>query len=114
MRAAKAVIKLRPGAEFTIDGPDLVWATDKVTKELYPTNLTWITQTKQITKGEYDNIMAEVIAEEPKPYQHERMMAYPPMAMLADAIYWQQQGDNTKMEAYLEAVKNVKEMFPKG
>lgn len=42
-----------------------------------------------------------------------RRAAYPPLEELADALYWQSQGDNTKMAAYLAKVKMVKERFPK-
>jgi hypothetical protein len=33
--------------------------------------------------------------------------------MLADAVYWKENGDNTKMEAYLAAVEAVKAEYPK-
>lgn len=42
-----------------------------------------------------------------------RRDAYPPLADLADALYWQSQGDDSKMEAYNAAVAAVKAKFPK-
>lgn len=42
-----------------------------------------------------------------------RRDAYPPLADLADAIYWQSQGDHSKMERYNAAVEAVKLQFPK-
>lgn len=42
-----------------------------------------------------------------------RRAAYPPLQDLADAIYWQSQGDNRPMERYNAAVEAVKERFPK-
>lgn len=42
-----------------------------------------------------------------------RRAAYPPLADLADALYWQSQGDNSKMDAYNAAIAAVKEQFPK-
>lgn len=42
-----------------------------------------------------------------------RQPQYPPLADLADALFWQSQGDNTKMEAYIAAVAAVKQRFPK-
>ena len=42
-----------------------------------------------------------------------RRAEYPPLADLADALYWQTQGDETKMTAYLEKIQAVKERFPK-
>jgi len=46
-------------------------------------------------------------------YQRQRQPEYPSLAELADAIYWQSQGDNTKMDAYVAKVQAVKEKFPK-
>jgi len=42
-----------------------------------------------------------------------RRAAYPPLADLADALYWQSQGDNSKMDAYNAQVAAVKAEFPK-
>lgn len=42
-----------------------------------------------------------------------RQAMYPPLADLADAIYWQSQGDNSKLNAYNAAVAAVKAKFPK-
>jgi hypothetical protein len=49
-----------------------------------------------------------------KEYQRQRQPEYPPLADLADALYWQAQGDNSKMTAYLAAVQAVKDKYPKG
>jgi hypothetical protein len=46
-------------------------------------------------------------------YQQKRRYEYPPLADLADAVYWQSEGDNTKMTAYLAAVEAVKVKYPK-
>lgn len=43
-----------------------------------------------------------------------RRDAYPPVADLADAIYWQSQGDSSKMDRYIAAVAAIKAQFPKG
>jgi hypothetical protein len=42
-----------------------------------------------------------------------RAAAYPPLADLADALYWQAQGDDSKMQTYLAACAAVKQQFPK-
>jgi hypothetical protein len=47
-------------------------------------------------------------------YQRLRKPEYPPLADLADALYWQSEGDSTKMTAYLAAVDAVKLKYPKG
>jgi hypothetical protein len=49
-----------------------------------------------------------------KEYQRQRQSEYPPLADLADAVYWQAQGDDSKMTAYLAAVQAVKDKYPKG
>ena len=46
-------------------------------------------------------------------YQRLRKPEYPPLADLADALYWQSQGDESKMTAYLAAVDAVKQKYPK-
>lgn len=42
-----------------------------------------------------------------------RRRSYPDWRELADAIYWQQNGDVNPMKAYLAKVKAVKDKFPK-
>lgn len=42
-----------------------------------------------------------------------RREAYPPLADFADAFYWQQQGDDSKMTAYLAKIEAVKIKYPK-
>lgn len=42
-----------------------------------------------------------------------RRMAYPPLEELADALYWQAQGDGAPMLAYLDRCAAVKVMYPK-
>ena len=42
-----------------------------------------------------------------------RRAQYPPLADLADALYWAIHGDVTKMEAYIAAVNAVKAKYPK-
>jgi hypothetical protein len=43
-----------------------------------------------------------------------RRAEYPPITDYLDAVYWQSQGDDTKMTAYLAAVEAVKSKYPKG
>lgn len=38
---------------------------------------------------------------------------YPPLADLADAMYWASQGDNTKLDNYYAACEAVKLKYPK-
>jgi hypothetical protein len=46
-------------------------------------------------------------------YQRNREKEYPPLADLADALYWQAQGDETKMTAYVAKCEAVKQKYPK-
>lgn len=46
-------------------------------------------------------------------YQRKRAPEYPPLTELADALYHQQNGDDTKMTAYLAKVEAVKQKYPK-
>jgi hypothetical protein len=46
-------------------------------------------------------------------YQQQRRQEYPPLSDFADAMYWQLQGDASKMEAYLAKVAAVKARYPK-
>lgn len=46
-------------------------------------------------------------------YIRKRQIEYPPITELADALFWQSQGDNTKMTAYLAKVEAVKQKYPK-
>lgn len=47
-------------------------------------------------------------------YSIERRVNYPQLVDFADAYYWAQQGDNTKMNEYLAKIKEIKEKYPKG
>lgn len=42
-----------------------------------------------------------------------RRAAYPSLTVLADALYWQSKGDQTKMDVYIAACSEVKQKFPK-
>lgn len=46
-------------------------------------------------------------------YQRKREKEYPPLTELADALYHQQNGDDTKMTAYLAKCEAVKQKYPK-
>ena len=46
-------------------------------------------------------------------YQRERRRKYPALADLADALYWSNQGDNTKLDEYYAKVSAVKTKYPK-
>lgn len=93
-----------PNSRWTINGDEtyenLEWAEDN--DDLKPT--------KEFIEEKVAEIQAGLDATE---YQVKRSPNYPPLEDLADALYWQAQGDNTKMDEYLAAVQAVKEQFPK-
>jgi len=100
--AADALISLKPGAQWTWSGTEY-------------SGLNWL-DTEQ-TKPTVEEINAEIerlkAVELAKYYQQPRQAEYPPLADLADALYWQSQGDDTKMTAYLAACDAVKTKYPK-
>ena len=46
-------------------------------------------------------------------YVSQRQPEYPSLADLADALYWSNQGDNTKLDEYYAACAAVKAKYPK-
>jgi hypothetical protein len=61
-----------------------------------------------------DAAAAELAAERAATqYQRNRQPEYPSLATLADALYWSNQGDNTKLDEYYAACAAVKAKYPK-
>jgi len=61
-----------------------------------------------------DAAAAEIQAElDATAYQRNRQPEYPSLADLADALYWSNQGDNTKLDEYYQACAAVKAKYPK-
>ena len=52
-------------------------------------------------------------AEDAVAYKRQRRPEYPDLADLADALYWSNQGDNTKLDEYYAKVSAVKTKYPK-
>lgn len=52
-------------------------------------------------------------AEDAVAYKRQRRPEYPSLATFADAYYWAQKGDNTKMDEYVAACDAVKTKYPK-
>jgi hypothetical protein len=94
--------ELTPAASWAAEGDTydtVTWFSDDVEKPK-----------KEIVEAEIKKRQAVLAALE---YQRLRKPEYPPMADLADAIYWQSQGDESKMQAYLAVVNQVKQKYPK-
>jgi hypothetical protein len=47
------------------------------------------------------------------PYDYKRRQEYPDLSEFADAIYWQQKGDNSKLIAWVAKCDAVKAKYPK-
>jgi hypothetical protein len=50
---------------------------------------------------------------DPNAYISKRQAEYPPLTDLADALYHQSKGDETKLTAYLAKCEAVKQKYPK-
>lgn len=64
----------------------------------------------ELIQTEINRLKAELDKTE---YQRLRQPEYPSLADLADAIYWQSKGDDSKMTLYLQACEDVKNQYPK-
>jgi len=69
----------------------------------------------EIDPTQVDAETARIVAERATTeYRRQRAQQYPPLQDLADALYWQSKGDNSKMQIYLAACESVKQKYPKG
>ena len=94
-----ALVSLRPGAIWVVRGTEIEWLDETQTQ---PTE-TEIQAELTRLQAEYDS----------KQYQRDRQPEYPSLADLADALYWSNQGDNTKLDEYYQACAAVKAKYPK-
>ena len=110
----KAILSLYPESKFIIENEDIDrirWFGDIPEDFSYGDD----EGKKQILLDKLNEELDRIELEESKlEYQRNRKVEYPPLADLADALYWQAQGDETKMTAYLAAVEAVKQKYPKG
>jgi hypothetical protein len=112
---------LCPTAQWQIFGSTIEWEeavdeNNQPTGELVPTNLNWFTPEVPVPTHEQINArMHELQAiRDSLEYQKLRALEYPPLTDLADALFWQANGDESKMTAYLQQVASVKNRYPKG
>ena len=97
-----AIGSLCPNASWSMSGDDystLVWNSKDVTVPTLEEILT-----------EVDRLNTE---QENNSYKTSRAAEYPTLADFADAYYWQQKGDSTKMENWLASCELVKNKYPK-
>lgn len=98
---ATVLKSLKPEAQFSVVNDDI-------------DNITWLKideiPTKEEILLEKTRLENEYQATE---YQRLRQPEYPPLEDLADALYWQSKGDDSKMVSYLQACDEVKNKYPK-
>jgi len=99
MNKVDAILSLRPGAEWVLRGDVLEWMDSNQTEP-----------TEAEIQAEIVRLQADYDATQ---YQRNRQPEYPSLATFADAYYWAQKGDNTKMDAYVAACDAVKAKYPK-
>lgn len=102
MDITKALVNLRPGAQWSLNGDEyegLVWLDEIQTKP-----------TEEEVNQEIERLKAEY---EKKKYQRLRASEYPDLKELADALYWSSKGDNTRLDEYYAKCEAVKLKYPK-
>ena len=104
MNISKALLSLRPGAEWALDGEDynnIVWLEKPV----------WEGGQKKPTREEVEAEVVRLQQEwENTEYQRLRAKEYPDFKEYLDAIV---KGDTAQMEAYIDACLAVKAKYPK-
>ena len=104
MNITKALVSLRPGAQWSLDGEDydgLRWLEKPV----------WEGGQKKPTKTEVEAEVARLQKEwEDTEYQRLRAKEYPDVKEYLDGLV---KGDTEQMQAYIDACLAVKAKYPK-
>ena len=99
---AKVLEDLRPNSEFVIRGDSyegIEWHS---------------TDSEKPTKEEFEKRQDELsILWDKHRYQRKRKLEYPSWEELADAIYHKENGDNSKMQDYINKLQAIKDKYPK-
>jgi hypothetical protein len=114
---AHAIKSLYPDSEYAIEGNSIdriTWFKNKPDDFIFTDDEAGINKKQQLRETLKNEAYRLAAIEESLEYQRLRRPEYPPLADLADALYWQAQGDESKMIAYLAAVNAVKTKYPKG
>ena len=98
---ADAVMAIYPNAVS-------VWVNDEVVAHDVDGNVLDIDMS--IVNTKLSDLQADYDAQE---YARKRAAEYPSLADFADAYYWAQNGDDTKMTAYIEKCAEIKTKYPK-
>jgi hypothetical protein len=114
---AAAIKSLYSDSEYAIEGNDIdkiTWFKNKPADFIFTDDDAGIFKRQALLETLTNEVNRLTAIEESLEYQRLRRPEYPPLADLADALYWQAQGDESKMIAYLAAVNAVKTKYPKG
>ena len=117
---AMAFHSLYQGKPWVFKGNELDWQEEldvsgNPTGNLKLSNLQWLGPDDQYPKKadvEAEKVRLQALADAAK-YRRQRAKEYPSWEMLADAIYHQAKGDDTKMTAYVAAISAIKQKYPK-
>jgi len=100
---ADALASLKPKAKWAVSDNDI-------------NGIDWYEENEDDcpTKEELD---AEIVRlqneKDATEYQSKREPEYPSLKVFADAYYWAQKGDTTKMDEYIQKCDEVKASYPK-
>ena len=110
----QAIRRLVPNAEYMITGNEIIWENKQ--GQWVSDNFVWLLRgTPKPTKEQIETSLAAVHAEwNNTEYQRLRQKEYPPLEELADALYWQANGDGSKMQDYMTKIASIKNKYPKG
>ena len=100
-----ALLSLYPSAVWKVindpsDYKNVIWEDEDIAKP-----------SESVLRSE---MMRLQVIQDSELYRFRREPEYPPLSDFADAYYWAQKGDNTKMNEYVTKCDAVKEKFPKG
>lgn len=102
---AIAITNLEPNAKFSVTNNDvdqIVWYEDQGS---------FVKPSKEQIVAEVERLEADY--QRNYAYIKTRSYAYPPLSEFADAFYWMQKGDSSKMEQWVSKCDNIKAMIPK-
>ena len=71
------------------------------------TTVSWEDESNAVTQAEIEAAFNANV------HKNKRAPEYPSLAEFADAYYWSQKGDDTKMTAYVATCDAVKTKYPK-
>jgi hypothetical protein len=111
---------LYQGKPWVFKGTDYDWQPEldnsgNPTGNMKLSNLEWFGPANEYPKQadvEAERVRLQALADAAK-YKRQRVREYPSWEMLADAIYHQANGDDTKMNAYVAAISAIKQKYPK-